>query len=134
MYKQYVVKIKQCASCVYNKCTKINTPIYNEEIQEMQDFSYVAICSKLKIELNDTSIIPNNCPLDTCNVYEICVHLDGVSVNEKRKVFDVFKEDYDVEILDYISMPIASIIFMLIDKKIELPEYAEYVTGRFNYR
>jgi hypothetical protein len=134
MYKQYNVKIKMCANCIFNKCTKTNTPVFNELTNKMQNFSYTAICSKLKMELDRTDTIPDNCPLETLSVYEICVHLDGIPENEKRKSFDIFKEDYGVEILDYISMPIASIIFMLIDKKIELPKYAEYVTGSFNYR
>ncbi len=65
-------------------------------------------------------------------VFEISVHLDLIPKNEKRPPFEMVKEDYGVLILDYISMPIADVIFMKINKQIEhLPEYIEYVKGRF---
>ncbi len=67
MYKRYYVDIKMCANCPFNKCTKINVPVYNELTNSMQDFSYTAICSKLNIELDRTDIMPENCPLEIVN-------------------------------------------------------------------
>jgi hypothetical protein len=57
-----------CANCPFNKCTKVDVPVYNELTDSMQDFSYTAICSKLNMELVDTNIIPENCPLETIKI------------------------------------------------------------------